>query len=123
PASTIQAYLFRAVRNRSLNAVVSAKASARVEDMAALETHPIAMSEAPATPDKALDANETQAVVWAAINSLPQETRAVVALRWQAGMSWAEVSEVTGLSVDAARMKHARALKHLKEQLTDFFAS
>ena len=117
PASTIRAYLYRAVRNRALNAIIAAKSATRVETLAALEVNPIAMSQEPAAPDQAFASNETEMAVRAAVDTLSQEARMVVALRWQAELSWAEVSEVTGLSIDAARMKHTRALRLLKERL------
>lgn len=119
PVSTIRAYLFRAVRNRALNAIISAKSASRVETLAALEVNPIAMSQEPVAPDQAIASSETETAVWAAVNALSQEARMVVALRWQEEMSWAEVAEVTGLSIDGARMKHARALKVLRERLGD----
>ncbi len=119
PVSTIRAYLFRSVRNRALNAIISAKSATRVETLAALEISPIAMSQAPVASDQALASSETEMAIWAAVNALSQEARTVVALRWQKEMSWAEVAEVTGLSIDGARMKHARALRLLKERLSD----
>lgn len=119
PVSTIQAYLFRAVRNRALSAILSEKSTSRVARLAGLEVKPIAMSQEPATPDQALASNETETAVWTAVDALPQESRTVVALRWRAGMSWGEVAEVTGLSIAAAQMKHTRALRLLKERLSD----
>lgn len=117
PPTTIRAYLFRAVRNRALNAVASVKSVMRIEDAAALEEMPVAMGQGPARQDDLMETHEIDAAIQAVLDALPAQARAVVAFRWQQGMSWEEVAEATGLSADAARMKHARALHILRARL------
>jgi len=117
PTTTVRAYLFRAVRNRALNAVVAARSIGRIEDNAARQVTPVAMGQGPARQDDQLASAEVDTAVRAAVDALSPDTRAIVTFRWQHGMSWDEIADATGLSPDAARMKHARALKQLKAQL------
>jgi len=117
PASTVRAYLFRAVRNRALNAAAATRSAERIADAATREVDPVAMGEANALQDDALVLREMDDAVWAAINALSPDARQVMVLRWESKMSWAEVAEIMGVSIAAVQMKHTRALRLLKARL------
>jgi len=55
--------------------------------------------------------------VLAALAQLPELDREVLALRAEAGLSFHEIAAITGLSVEAARVRAHRARKRLMEVL------
>jgi RNA polymerase sigma factor (sigma-70 family) len=54
--------------------------------------------------------------LWAAVARLPDKQRRAVAYRYAAGMSYAEIAEILGGRVDAARRATADGLKNLRKR-------
>jgi DNA-directed RNA polymerase specialized sigma24 family protein len=54
--------------------------------------------------------------VWEAVGRLPDRQRLVVAYRYAAGLSYAEIAEILGGRVDAARRAAADGLKNLRRR-------
>lgn len=124
PHGTVRAYIFRAVRNRAIDAAdansAMVRALSRVLRWQSRE-RPTAMGKPAPAPDETLVLRETRAALHDAIATLPEQTRQILALRWQHGMSWTEVAEVTGMDSAAVRMKHTRALRALRDKLAPHF--
>ena len=70
-------------------------------------------------PSETIDRNERQAWVRLAIQLLDPEDRLAVRMRQWDQASFAEIGERLGISEDAARMRHNRALRRLAEKVID----
>jgi RNA polymerase sigma-70 factor (ECF subfamily) len=108
PRGPLRPYLTTAARNRALNAL---HATQRGGTPAAFDV----ITAPPA--DAALSAGEWAAAVRAAIANEPPRRRAVLALRWERGLSHAEIAVVLGVTVRAVEQAHLRAMRALRERL------
>ena len=69
------------------------------------------------SPEIELGKKERMRLIKAAINSLPPNKKAVVVLRDIEGLSYGEISEVTGFNLGTVKSKLARARQDLREML------
>jgi len=69
---------------------------------------------APSPEASVLDAERRDALL-AAVNELPEDQRAVVALRYFAGLSEEEVAETLGIAAGTVKSRTSRALERLRE--------
>lgn len=116
PERSIRAFLFGAVRNRALNiqrdAASRHRAAPRVADAANVWTG----STAPSSDD-AVQRRELYDTVWNAVATLSERQRTLLSLRWEDGMSWAEIAAVLGMTPNAAEVLHRKALRALRDLL------
>ena len=75
------------------------------------------ISDASPSPMKALEMKERRAQVHKAIGSLPEDKRTVLVLRDIEGLSYEEVSTVTGFNLGTVKSRLSRARRELKEKL------
>lgn len=108
--TTIRAYLYAAVRNRSLN--VRRRAVEIPFHSAPGATAAIDVSADPAAD---LEARERAALVSRAVERLPPRCREVIRLRWGHGLSHAEIAESLGISRKAVERNVTRGLRALRE--------
>ena len=102
------AWLFRIVHNVALNAM-------RHRDHRNIDAIPEPVDEDRfGDPHAALEAKLDAAVVRSALRQLSPSDRDVLALRYYAGMSYAEVGQQLGKREQAARVAHFRALERLR---------
>lgn len=101
---TVRGYLVTIVRNLHRSSWRRERRRARM---------PAEIAAPPADP---LTAVELERVL-AALARLPALDREVLALRAEAGLSFHEIAAITGLSVEAARVRVHRARKRLMEVL------
>ena len=97
---TVKAYLFAIARN--LHRKQWRRASRHVE----LEED---LPDAGRQPDEAAASQDEFKRAWAALGALPEIDRAVLLMRAQEGLSYEDISAVTGLSVTTAKVKVFRA--------------
>lgn len=71
-------------------------------------------------PDRALQQRELQAVVNHEIGKLPPDFRLVIILRDLEGLSYREMADVIGISLEAVKSRLFRARSHLRERLTPY---
>jgi RNA polymerase sigma-70 factor (ECF subfamily) len=102
-------YLFRAVRNGALNAK---RSNAR---MAALE-HQQWLVKAEGMVEAGLE-------VESALQELPEEQREVVVMRIWCEMTFEEIAEILGISINTAASRYRYALEKLRARLTHFEVS
>jgi RNA polymerase sigma factor (sigma-70 family) len=72
------------------------------------------MASSPTSASAEVEDDETIALVWRSIGTLSDLQRSVMALRWQAQLSFDEIASVLGMSPPAVRMQHSRALARLR---------
>ncbi len=69
------------------------------------------------SPEEQLAGKETAELVWDTLEQLPVQDRALMSLRYQEGMSEAEVSEATGMPVNTVKTRLHRARGKMKKKL------
>ena len=111
PERPVQAWLFRAARNRTLNVLRHKK----VVDSTAPGIS--ALTPAPAASDEGATEQEMQAALHEALSELPPRCREVFTLSRTHGMRNAEIAAALGVSVKAVEAQVARALRTLREHL------
>lgn len=103
--SDLRAYLYQSVRNRSLDAIRSARPEQVVDDL-------------PDAPDFSADEAEARAErdarLWAAIDHLPPARRQVFLMAKRDGLSYREIAEELRLSVKTVENHMTAALKALR---------
>ncbi|MEP6765124.1 MAG: RNA polymerase sigma-70 factor [Gemmatimonadaceae bacterium] len=113
---SLAAYLFRAVRNRVLNA----RRSIRLEvSYAAAASREIEIETPESCDDRLRDA-EIGAALAHALALLPERPRQVFVLSRRQGLSYAEIAEVLGIAVKTVEMHMGRALAQLRVSLSEW---
>ena len=102
-------WLYRAVRNRAMNAHRASRRRRRHEDEAA-RRRPAVLS---GTPGEMLDAQSATA----ALASLPEKLRGPLVARLWGGLSFREIGELTDTSESTAHRRYQDALRQVRETL------
>ncbi len=113
---TLRAYLFGAVRNRALNALRQERADERRSARAAAEPVTPGLGYR-RDPDEVARTEARALGLERAIAGLPQAQRAAVELRWQHGLSYAEIAATLGVSAKTVENHLGRALAALRQAL------
>ncbi len=120
--TTVEAYLYAAVRNRA--STLRRNAERRARHHAALGESAASVAIGPAVvrgADDLVEERERHHLLEQALARVPDRYRLVLVLRWRQQLGWAEIAEALGISPAAATMLHMRALKCLREQLPEYF--
>jgi RNA polymerase sigma-70 factor (ECF subfamily) len=110
----LRPWLLRIVANEARNRRRSAGRRERLVLLAAAENRP---GDAVPSPEAALVAGDERARLLAAVESLGEEHRAVVACRYFLELSEEETAKVLGLRRGTVKSRLARALARLRETL------
>lgn len=125
--STAYTWLYRIAINLSHNRIKQLKRKARSEaeslddpidvngDAVQREVADWSMS-----PERVAESKELQGVLQRAIQSLPENYRAVILLRDVEGLSYQDIAKATGSSVEAVKSRLFRARSHLKGLLEPY---
>jgi RNA polymerase sigma-70 factor (family 1) len=110
---TVRAYLYSAVRNEALNWLKRGRARARVADHVGLE---IALREGEVAWDGAApDQHEARMAMFeGALATLSEKHRQVFLLRWQHGLSYAEIAAVLEIPVKTVDSRMVRAMQAMR---------
>lgn len=111
PERPVQAWLFRAARNRALNVVRHRKVVQQSEPSVTALTRDVAPSDALAVEQ------ELDAALHEALAELPPRCRAVFSLSRGEGLRNSEIATRLGISVKAVEGQIGRALRELRERL------
>ena len=107
PISNRRAYLYMAVRNRSLDHL--RRKGLPTESLKPYDTYGIIED------DDAEERSAMEARLWTAIDSLPEKCRQVFLMSKRDGLRYEEIAEELGLSVNTVRNQISKALNVLKD--------
>lgn len=111
------AYVYAAVRNRSLNQVRHRRRVDRWTTSASIDLRIAGVGQPSPGPEEAVVKQEASDQLWRAIGRLPERRREVVVLRWLNDLSYAEIAEITGLTIKAVESTLNKAIKMLRRDL------
>jgi RNA polymerase sigma-70 factor (ECF subfamily) len=114
--SSVKAYLYTAVKNRSLNYIKREKSMVSVEEVSVNQ-----MDEIP-SPEESLIENEIMEAVQGAIEKLPQQCRCVYQMKRYDGMTYSEIAEILNVSINTVKTQMKRALKSLHKNLAYLYS-
>ena len=117
PSLKIKAYLFTAVKNQSLKYFRHKKIERQSED------HIASVSEPVKRPDEELGAEEFTAEVQKAVNELPEKRRMIFSMNRYNGLTYTEIAEIQGISINTVKTQMARAFKFLRIRLAHLIKS
>jgi RNA polymerase sigma-70 factor, ECF subfamily len=111
PDRAIEGYLYTSARNRALNLLKRRGVVLRSHDLLSRTRL------SPPTPEDLLRHTELAEAAQSAIDTLSPGARRIFLLRREAGLSYAEISELLGISVKTVDNQMGRALKALRSKL------
>jgi RNA polymerase sigma-70 factor, ECF subfamily len=117
PVGGVRAYLFTAARNRALSAIRGRRILSRLAEQCAAEERSPGSSQPEKGPAQEVLASEVEAACRQAIHQLPERNRLVVMLRWDYGMSHAEIAFVLGISIKGVEAELHKSLRTLATRL------
>ena len=112
--TSVQSYLFRAVRNNSLNRIKHEKVRRQYVD----EVTSLANDSEPASG--MTFHNELQSQIMKAIESLPEQCRLIFKLSRFEELKYAEIADQLGISVKTVENQMGKALRIMRESLKDY---
>lgn len=112
--TSLQAYLFRATRNRALNHLRHEKVVARGMAFAAQQMF------SPPRGDRNLSEAEIDVALQSSIATLPARCREVFELSRLQGLKYNEIAAALGISVKTVEAQMGKALKILREKMSPF---
>ena len=113
---SLKAYLYAAVRNRAISALRRQIVERRWEDQANA-AYRIAPVHATNPAQLQLEREDLERMVGQVLTGLPDRCRLAVTLRWQRKLSYAEVAEAMGISINTVEVYLTRACRALRERL------
>lgn len=116
---SVRSYLYSAVRNRTLMHLRHARVVTQTQERALREITKSGLGTASA--DERIRMDEMAQALARAIERLPARRRQVYTLRWQHGLSLAEIASVMEVTVKCVEAQLAAASKAVREALAEFF--
>jgi RNA polymerase sigma-70 factor (ECF subfamily) len=110
---SVRAYLFSAVRYRALNDLRNRRHRTTLLEREAGTLEPTVRSGA----DRTTEVADLIIHLRRAVAALPESRRHVLALRWDHGLSYAEIATIVGSSVKAVENQLNRTLNQLRRAL------
>ncbi|MFY8019794.1 MAG: RNA polymerase sigma-70 factor, partial [Bacteroidia bacterium] len=114
-SSSLRAYLFSAVRNKSLNRIEHAQVKL-MHEKTYLRNESSHADEAA----KKLLQKELNELIKESIDALPEQCRLVFGMSRFENLKYAEIAEQLGISIKTVEKHMGRALKELRERLKDY---
>ncbi|WP_232733997.1 RNA polymerase sigma factor [Kitasatospora sp. CB02891] len=86
-----------------------------IDVLRAAKRNPVPVDEVPEAPTGRGIPDPGDTDLWAAVKELPSKQRQAVAYRYVAGLAYAEIAEILGGTVEAARRAAADGLRNLRK--------
>lgn len=114
-SSSIQSYLFRAVRNSCLNVIkhVDIREDYKVHNERVIQQEEV-------YGEDEIIVSELEQRISSAIDQLPVERKKVFIMSRYDGLKYKEIAEKLGISVKTVENQMGSALKHLRSELKDY---
>lgn len=109
--TSVKAYLYQAVRNRSLNEVMKRKRYQSFEEEYIKE------EELKRVPETEENADELTRKIWQIAEEMPEKRKAVFTLYREHGLSYHEIADILGITRKTVENQMGRALKFIRERL------
>lgn len=100
-----KAYMYRSVRNGCISFIRSRKETVGLDNI-------------PEADEEAVDTSEHDAMIWKAIDELPEKCREVFLLSKRDGLSNDEIAERMGVSVKTVKNQMTKAFSRLRDALS-----
>lgn len=100
-----KAYIYRSVRNGCISFIRSRKETVGLDNI-------------PEADEEAVDTSERDAMIWKAIDELPEKCREVFLLSKRDGLSNDEIAERMGISVKTVKNQMTKAFSRLRDALS-----
>lgn len=120
----VSTWLYRIAINKSIDHLRSKKRKKRFAFLTSLfhdSGEPISDAGDFVHPGVVTENREKAAILYKAIDKLPETQKIAFLLSETAGLSYAEISEITGSSVSSIESMLFRARKNLRGMLADFY--
>lgn len=116
PSGNIKSYLYTLVKNHALKQLrhdeVVTRASGELVELA----------ESPPSPDAVLGERDLRVAVRNAIDELPERCREIFSMSRFDNLRYSEIAEILDISPKTVETQMSRALKQLREHLSDFLS-
>ena len=109
--SNVKSYLFTAVKNHSLNHIKREKRLVTIDEQLDIAKNCIG------SPEDEFIRNESFLSVQKAIDSLPEKCRMIYLMKRYDDLSYIEIGEILGITVNTIKTQMKRAIKTLNEKL------
>ncbi|QEG25099.1 RNA polymerase sigma factor [Mariniblastus fucicola] len=109
------AWLYRAVRNRAINAARSAKRRTDHERQRSFEIASKVAAEF--DPSQMATRRDEEQQLLSSLELLPADSRETVVLRIWSGLTWQQIAELTETSSSSAQRKYVQAIEQLRSIL------
>lgn len=114
-SGSVAAYLYRAVHNESLNHIKHQKVKANHQLHVAYS-----MKDHATAAPKTLQAKELEKKIQDTLNELPEQCRTIFQMSRFEEMKYREIADTLGLSVKTVENQVSKALKILREKLSEY---
>lgn len=118
PLRSVEAYLFRAVRNKALNWLKHRRVAWRWEAENGHQAMPPQHD-----PEMILRSRDLAQAACEAVAALPERRRCVFKMARERGMSYAEIAATLGIAPKTVENHMGRALKFLRERLKGYLST
>ncbi|MCG8384997.1 MAG: RNA polymerase sigma-70 factor [Cytophagales bacterium] len=113
--TSLQSYLFTAVRNRCLDQLRVENRVDKCDDSVLID-----LDSSSSTPLQHAIAEELQQKIENAIEALPKDRRKVFRMSRDNGLKYKEIADTLGISIKTVETQMGRALKFLRGELTEY---
>ncbi|SHG41255.1 RNA polymerase sigma-70 factor, ECF subfamily [Fodinibius roseus] len=117
PPGTLKHYLFAAIRNEALNRLRHQQVVQKTEDEVSRIFRELKESSVSEEDD---ELRELRKDIQRGINQLPPRRRKIFVLNRRSGLTYAEIADFLDISVNTVGTQMGRALKSLREHLSDY---
>ncbi|MDZ7690879.1 MAG: RNA polymerase sigma-70 factor [Balneolaceae bacterium] len=118
PPGTVKSYLFTAVKNKALNVIRHRRIMDETEEEVTRTFRELKESN---TGETDAEVEKLRKDIDEGIERLPDRCRQIFLLNRRSGLTYAEIAQVLDISIGTVNTQMGRALKKLRNYLSDYF--
>ena len=121
-STSLQGYLFRSVHNRCLNYIRDEKVRQKhiAENQYILSDDELLSGPVPAFYESPIVISELENNIKLAIDTLPDQCKTIFCLNRFEDLSYTDIADKLGISINSVKTQMTRALQKLRESLKDY---